>query len=206
MHERLGQQLERLDRLETAERAKCRYLAGDDRFLVLLLNTEYVVDIPNRQIIPAEDDYERVAHFCEQLCILGYLTNATTVPPAKELVSAERLDAGQFFFRGTHTTPTRKLEEAFGRAPALLYGACRDLNAGRCSYGDASVEFSILPRIPLTLVIWGADIEFPARASIILDRSAPAHLPLDVLWAALGLAVDKVVSAAHDNEETRPAN
>ena len=42
-------------------------------------------------------------------------------------------------------------------------------------------------------IIYGGDDEFPARASVLFDRTAGAQLPLDALLAAVNLAVNAVV-------------
>ena len=47
-HEDLWEQLKKLDRQQTAQRAKCRYLSSSSRYVVTMLNTEYVVDLLKR--------------------------------------------------------------------------------------------------------------------------------------------------------------
>jgi hypothetical protein len=198
LHEELWQQLAGLDRQQTSQRAKCNYLADPERYVIKLLNTEYVVNLTAQQIFSAQASSEP-AEFLEQLCLLAYLINAKDLPLADKLVSAESLQGGAFFFRGPHALPTRKLEETFGDKPDLLYEAGARLNAKRRDFGDASVQFLVLPRIPLVFVIWAADEEFPARASILFDETAGSHLLLDALLAAVNLAVDALVKAAEES-------
>ena len=66
-------------------------------------------------------------------------------------------------------------------------------DAGRCEFGDASIELYVLPRIPITIVVWQACDEFSARASILFDQTAASHLPLDALLGAVNLAVDALI-------------
>ena len=61
------------------------------------------------------------------------------------------------------------------------------------------MELLVLPRIPLTFVIWAADEEFPARASILFDETTGSHLLLDALLAAVNLAVDALVKTAEES-------
>ena len=195
LHEELWQQLASLDRQKTSQRAKCQYLADPERYVITLLNTEYVVNLTAQQIFSSQPGSEP-AEFLEQLCLLAYLINAKDLSLADKLVSAESLPGGAFFFRGPHALPTRKLEETFGDKPDLLYEAGARLNAKQRDFGDASVELLVLPRIPLTFVIWAGDEEFPARASILFDETTGSHLLLDALLAAVNLAVDALVKAA----------
>jgi len=48
--------------------------------------------------------------------------------------------------------------------------------------GDAAFRFQILPRIPLTAVLWYGDKEFEASAKLLMDSTIQHHLPLDVIY------------------------
>jgi hypothetical protein len=195
VHEQFWEQLADLDRQETARRAGCRYLAESDSFAILLLNAEYVVDPVGRTVrVQAEAGAAPDAGYAQQLCILAYLVHAQELPPAGQLVSAERLDPGGFFFRGSHRLALEDLAHAFGSDPQLLHETGRLLQAAPRAFGDASIELSVLPRIPATLIVWAADEEFGARASILFDRHATVQLPLDVLFAAAALTIRVVLS------------
>jgi hypothetical protein len=192
-NEGLWQQLLELDGQETAQRAKCRYLLNPERYVIPLLNSEYIVNLPEKKVLSAESSSE--AGFPEELCILTYLINSQDLPVADKLTTAQGLPEGQFFFRGPHKLATEKLEEVFGQHPERLYDVMDEFGAKRCEFGDTSVELYVLPRIPLTIVIWRGDEEFGARASILFDETAAAQLPLDALWAAANLAIKALVKA-----------
>jgi len=195
-NERLWEQLVELDGSKTAQRAKCQCLSDPDRYIVTLLNTDYVVNLAGREIFSAEiGSPPAPAGFIQQLCILAYLINAKDLSLADKLVTTESLPGGQFFFRGLHSLPTDKLEQAFGNQPDRLYEAAKQFDARWCEFGDASVQLYVLPRIPITAVVWRADEEFPARASILFDQTAAAQLPMDALQAAVNLAVEGLVEA-----------
>lgn len=196
-HEGLWEQLVVLDRHETAQRAKCQYLTQPERYVVTMLRSDYEVNLTNREILLVQPDSSpEPTGFLEQLCILAYLVNARDVPLANKLVRAEALPGGQFFFRGLHRLPTEKLQEVFGHCPGRLYEVAPQFSAKRCDFGDASIELTVLPRIPLTIVVWRADDEFAARASILFDQTAGSQLPLDALGAAVNLVVEAIVKAA----------
>ncbi len=196
-HEGLWEQLDKLDRTETAQRAKCQHRSRPERYIATLLNAEYTVSLSDRQISYTQPGSpQRPAEFLEQLCILAYLINAQDLPLADKLVTAQALPGGQFFFRGLHSLPTEKLAEAFGGCPEVLHQISVQFDAKRCEFGDASIELYVLPRVPLTIVIWRRCEEFEARASILFDQTAAAQLPLDALLAAANLIVEALVKAA----------
>jgi hypothetical protein len=196
-HEGLWEQLDKLDGTKTAQRAKCPFLGNPERFVIALLNAEYTVNLSDRQISSIQQDSPpRPAEFLEQLCILAYLINAQDLPLAHKLVRGQALPGGQFFFRGLHSLPTEKLAETFGNCPEELHRISVQFDAKRCEFGDAAIELYILPRVPLTIVIWRRCEEFEARASILFDETAAAQLPLDALLAAANLTVEALIKAA----------
>lgn len=196
-HEGLWEQLETLNGPETAHRAGCQYLPDPGRYVVLLLNRPYVVCPSQRTILPASSEsLRKAATFLQQLCLLAYLINARDLPLTGKLSTAETLPGGQFFFRGPHKLPVEKLQAALGNRPDSLYAASAHLGAERCQFGDASVQLFVLPRLPLTFIIWGRSEEFDARASILFDKNSGEQLPLDALLVAVNLAVQALIEGA----------
>lgn len=52
----------------------------------------------------------------------------------------------------------------------LLESACKRLGGIRLSRGDISYQFTAFPRVPLQLIFWDADEDFPAQIQILFDR------------------------------------
>ena len=59
--------------------------------------------------------------------------------------------------------------EAFSKAAELLGGQ-------RAAFGDLSYLIPVLPRIPLILILWQGDEEFPPNGNILFDRYANTYL------------------------------
>ena len=189
-NEGLWKQLVRLKCAQTARRADCGYLNESNQYVLKLLNIDYTVDIPSQKIYSTKPGSPPThAKYLEELCILSYLINAKEIPLADKLVRAEALTGGQFFFRGLHKLPTEKLTKVYGDCPENLYEVSRRLDTKKCEYGDASISLFVLPRIPLTIILWRKCEEFEARASILFDQTASSQLPLDALLVAVNLAV-----------------
>ena len=170
----LWQQLLELDGPQTARRANCQYIDNPKSYLITLLNSEYTVNLSGKQVLSTQD--RSPAGFIEELCILAYLINSQDLPAAGKLTPPQALPGGEFFFRGPHKLNTDKLEKAFGQNPERLYDVTDRFTAKRYKFGDAAIELYVLPRIPLTIVIWRGDDEFPAEGSIMFDRTIPDYL------------------------------
>jgi hypothetical protein len=187
-HDGLWGQLLELDAQMTANRVRCRYQQEKDQYVISFLNREYFVRPRERRIIRDDQD----ADFIEQLCILAYLINAQPIEPTGKLVQGVKLPGGEFFFQAVHKLPTDKLEAAFGSEPEQLYKAGVEFGAKKRSFGDALIELELFADLPLTIVIWGGDEEFAARASILFNEKA-SQIPLDALLAAVNYAAAELI-------------
>jgi hypothetical protein len=194
VHEELWKKLEALDPVQTAIRAGCEYLPETSAFNITLLNCPFEIYPQEKKIVSLGD---MPAGFLEQLCLLAYLIDAKDLPTAGKLVKAESLPGGQFFFRGPHELPLKKLQDAFGAKAELMLKAAEAVNAEICDFGDASVKVQVLPRVPIVFVIWAGDDEFPARASILFDQTAADQLPLDALMVAVNLSTKALLNTAN---------
>ncbi len=51
-------------------------------------------------------------------------------------------------------------------------------------YGDAAVRLFPLPRVPVTIILWLEDEEFPARANLLFDSTVDYQISLsDIVWS-----------------------
>jgi len=194
MHEGLWAQLGKLNPTDTARRSGCEWNVPNGYWVLTFLNRQYEIDPVKKSIRVAEKGAEKEwVGFLEQLCMLAYLIKAQDIPHSNTLVKAERLPGGDFFFRGIHALGTGELAEALGEEPELLLRAGQALGGRCCEYGDASIELYLLPRLPVTVIIWAGDEEYPSRASILFDRTAADQIALDALGAGVNLVVKAII-------------
>ncbi len=130
---------------------------------------------------------QRYSYFFN-LSALCYLINAKNIPLTGKLIKSTEVKGGAMFFRGTHVLPLDKIAEKYGADKTGFIEKGKCLNGKILNYGDASVELLPLPRIPVTLILWLSDDEFPARADLLFDSSCERHLPLDILWSVAMLS------------------
>jgi hypothetical protein len=125
---------------------------------------------------------DRLGYF-SRLSILFYLTSAKDIPLSGKLVQPANLRGGHIFFRGTHVLPLDKLALKYGKDPGGFLKRGRDLGGKELKYGDASVQLFPFPRIPVVLILWQEDEEFPPRVDLLFDSACESHLALDILWS-----------------------
>lgn len=123
------------------------------------------------------------------LSMLWYLVQAQDISPSGNLINPRELAGGLIFGRGSHALPLDKLAAkysgdtaAFLKKGVSLGGECPD-------YGDASIKLYPFPRVPVLLVLWQKDEEFPANAVLLLDATCSRYMPTDIIWATAMLSV-----------------
>ncbi|MBI2847911.1 MAG: DUF3786 domain-containing protein [Chloroflexi bacterium] len=155
-----------------------------------LFNTRVCISLTGRRITGdspgAEfllDELKSYSH----LAILWYLARARAAPLAGRLISPGSL--GDIFTRGTHVLPLDRLAGQYGNDLSGFLARGRELGGAPLDLADASVRLFPFPRVPVTLLLWRGDSEFPPRASLLFDGSCAVHLPLDIIWATAMLTI-----------------
>ncbi len=105
-----------------------------------------------------------------------------SLPAGEPLVGVRDLREGHFF-RGPHALDFGPLLARYGRDPAGFAAAAEKLDARPVEMADCAFRFLPLPRVPVTLLLWTADEEFPARMTALFEPTIEEVLPADAIWA-----------------------
>jgi hypothetical protein len=172
-----------LDIVETEQRSLSVYNQQTQSYRLPILNREYDISPINRSIKPAESIPDRSPDFFLQLAAVNYLIGAKDFPLIGKWTAETQFPSGPLFFRGPHKMPTHKLEKAFGQNQDGFTSLSLAQRGRKVEGGDYAFEYLFFPRLPVKLILWLADEEFPARIIFLFDRSADQHFKLDGLWA-----------------------
>jgi hypothetical protein len=162
------------------------------KYRVRSLGMDYEIDPGSREIralsTGADVLKRRLSHFFE-ITWLWYLVRSQDFGLTGRQLKPEQLKGGHHFFKGAHELPLKALAEKFGSDAEAFLATGRELGGKVLSFGDASVEIFPVPRVPVDLILWRGDDEFPARADLLLDSSCELQLPLDIIWSAAVMSV-----------------
>ncbi len=77
-----------------------------------------------------------------------------------------------------------------------LAEACRRAGGTQIEAGNADLacRFMGLPKVPLLLLIWEGDQDFPPRAKLLMDETVADHLDADSLLVLAELMTDKILA------------
>jgi hypothetical protein len=166
--------------------------SGCEGYVAHSFGREFLVDPASRRLAPRDDEgarlLERLAPHL-QLALPWCLAKSAGARPRGRLVRPSSLPDGGIFARGTHVLPLDALAQRHGRAPGGFLDAGARAGGAPAPFGDAAIELRPLPGVPVTVILWTADEEFPARADLLFDASAAGLLPVDILWSAAWMSL-----------------
>jgi hypothetical protein len=191
VNEEFWQDLRRADQEDIARRTGIRRLRNVFRFPYF--NQEAVVDLEQQRVFRAAASEEEPGF---RLCLISllYLLYVDTAELGPPLSPLELPGATTFFqSRGPHAIPSAPLVERFGRDLAGFFQVGALLGAERRPSGDGSLAFQVFPGLPVEVILWGADEEFPAQVSFTVPSHLDLFWQLDAVLGLLGLVVKEML-------------
>jgi hypothetical protein len=173
-------QLAAFDAAEVARRAGLTVRNG---FLDLpLLDSSYRIAWPELSITfrDGTDCPEELV-----ILVLDYLVRADGSAPSGEWIGFQELPDGAFYRRAFQGYSGDRLVRELAADVDRFRRAARALGGEPLPMGDTGFAFRVLPHVPLAVVWWDGNDEFPASATVLFDRVAGVYLPTDGL-AILG--------------------
>jgi len=153
-----------------------RYQRTDSGETAILdyLNRQYTITLPDIAVSLADSAEE--VNTRDKVLILHYFILAKGTPMGNKLIAFKELPEGVNYFTPFSNRAIMPLVKRFGGEPQLLIEAAKPLGGHKADYGDAAVTIRAFPYVPVTLVMWRGDDEFPPSGSIMFDSSISQRL------------------------------
>jgi len=156
---------------------------SDGRLVFNFLNRDVMVDPIScclRRLDGAR--WEKVDDPLLELVSVLYLVNVNDVYPlGRDIVGPQDLKEGHFF-QGPHELKIAPLVERYGRDLDGFRQATEKLGGEPLDMADAAIRLKPFPRVHLYYLLWEADNEFPARMSVLFERSIENVMAADAIW------------------------
>jgi hypothetical protein len=125
----------------------------------------------------------------QQVLMLHYLYGSYASNGAAltgEWISFQDVPDGRFYMDAFIRRAKEPLIKVFGQKPKQMVDLTLKIyDASSFNYGDYSVMVKALPLVPMALIIWEGDDEFPPDGNILFDRNIPNILSAeDIAWLA----------------------
>lgn len=175
---------------EMAVNSGAEFDSSRNVFTLRYINEVYTVSYPDGDVKFAARQEEPVP-VAAKVVILHYLLTANGQPLSGQLVSFKEIPGGMIYLQPFNGRVLGGFKAIFGKNAGLLAKVGEKLGVPFAKYGDTAVTMEVLPRIPITYVIWEGDEEFPANATVLFDATAQYYLPTEdlVVAAAAGASL-----------------
>lgn len=178
------QDLSERDPKDVCRRASCEYDDMDEFYKLSVWDNEYRI-FPNQLKVNCTGHNP---HDYFYLFIIHYLLTSKEIEISHEWISEKDIPGGTTFFRGPHEIPTNLISLRFNNNINEFKKRCEQLHGIPLNMADAAYSFRIAPRIPVAVLYWTGDEEFPAESKILYDRTISEHLASDIIYAlAVGI-------------------
>lgn len=172
---------------------------GKGRIQVSFLNTRYEVRAPEGDVeYAASEGTQKEPALWEKILVLHYLNQADGTPLAGRYISFKEIPDGRLYQPNFEKRAVAPLLAVFGSNPgeALLSGQA--LGGRQVELGDLAITVPVFPRVPVTVVFWEPDEEFPARVTLLFDRSISHYLPTEDMVLASQMLAFRLVGLAKE--------
>ncbi len=161
---------------------RCGYEPSTTSYTLGLWGDEYCIDW-TAETIERTTATAPPVHDYFHLFIIYYLLLSKDMTVLGEWISEKDLPGGTTFFRGPHLLPTNLISDRFGNDLDNFASCCGALGGTPLAMADAAFRFQITPDMPVAVLYWAGDEDFPAEAKILYDRGVIEVLPLDIVFA-----------------------
>ena len=163
-------------------RAGCRYDYDRDCYELEVWGDVYNI-YPHGHRIQRQGKDSLVVHEYLSIFIIHYLLTTAETAIEDEWISEKDIPGGPTFFRGPHAIPTDLITRTYQNDIAAFGRRCRALHGEPVEMGDAAFRFQITGRLPVVVLYWQGDDDFPPEARMLFDRSVCRFFALDVVFA-----------------------
>ncbi|MDR0596409.1 MAG: DUF3786 domain-containing protein [Clostridiales Family XIII bacterium] len=165
-----------LDPREASARTGVPYDAGRREFTVTLMGAEYAVGWPGAEMEPKRgaekfafpiDPYERIL-------ILRYLDEGRHIEPIGKYIAYNELPWGDVYGANFQGRVIRRFLHEFGQDVGMVrkimenIPLLKSLPEPKC---DIGYGFVFMNGLPMKILIWEGDDEFPASAQLLYDET-----------------------------------
>lgn len=175
----------------------------DGNFLIRLafLNRCCLIHFP--QITVTYQDEAGEVPLWSTIVILHYLINSQGRALTGEWISFRQLSGGEIYYPAFEKRSEKPLLSYFAERMDLFEQSALALGGAKTTAGDKGIIIPALPRVPLALIFWRGDEEFPPEARILFDSTVASYLSTEDVAVLSQQAVFRLIALAGSIAEAK---
>ena len=138
----------------------------------------------------------------ERILLLHYLETATGVLPAGAWIGFNEVAGAELYLGNYRARSVERLLREFAGQEDALTEAGSAMGGRRADHGDVAIELLPLPRVPVSVVLWRGDEEFPAAGNVLLDATVSQYLAIEDMVVLAEMVASRLCQA-HRNGSDR---
>jgi hypothetical protein len=170
-----------------------------DRVTIEYLNQPYVIATPGMEISLSDSQEHGEGEagsedidLKDRILILHYIITAKGTPNTGKLIGFKQVPGGLFEYASLSREVLAPLLDQFGKEPERLVEAAANLGGSEAGYGDTAVSIKAFPNVPVVIVLWRGDDEFPPNARILFDSTVSNYLSTEDMSVLCARIVEKL--------------
>jgi hypothetical protein len=133
----------------------------------------------------------------QEILILHYLSGSKGEKPTGEWIAYQDIPSARFYLGAFNRRVKYPLVGTFGEDPVRMAAAAKErYGANTSSHGDVSVIIQAFPQVPVMIVMWKGDEEFPPDGTILFDSSIKNMLSAEDISELVSMVVYPLLAAA----------
>ena len=130
-------------------------------------NTTCRITIPHFEF-SLQENAENL-NLSNQILVLHYLTGVKDSTFENKLISFKEIPSGEFYYQAFARRSIEPLLKTFRDNHQAFKNIAEGLGGKPIELGDVGIKIFVFPRVPVTLMLWFADEEFPPDLQILFD-------------------------------------
>jgi len=172
--------------------------AGEVSMVLRFLGKEILITWPDLNFTVEGSEEEVPVQ--QQIIILHYLKGVMGARLAHKWIGYQEVPDGKFYLDAFLRRAKNPMVQGFGGKPELLVRLATEVyDAQPSNQGDHSVVVPAFPHVPVALILWQGDEEFPPEGNILFDQSIQDIFSAeDIAWLA-GMIIYPLMGMARES-------
>ena len=159
------------------QKSGARYSPAEKTIILNHLNRSYSIGFPDGSVslLGSEDPVP----IRDKILILHYFIRAKGTPLSGKTITYKELHDGINYYPTFFKRAISPILTNFGKEPERLVDVSQSFGGHPTDYGDLAVTIDAFPYVPITIVLWKGDEEFPSDGNLLFDSTIQDYLPIE---------------------------